>query len=234
MNPLTRLRLLLAQEKTALRTATDDYKVIKARAEQRAIESGVNGRNAEERERNLLVALDADAAYQTVLITLRQVESDIDRTEAQIESLLDDRRSYEWAIRSALVDALGGAGKDDGAAFDEVGLGEVVNRLDAIAADRHELYRDVAREMINAYNSGMAERVNGAGEYEVDDPDAGLDPDPDADYQADLQAERYASNFSATLRRQYPPAGDASLELADAMAFAQQNGVTDDDWYKQD
>jgi hypothetical protein len=159
MNPLTKLRLLLAQEKVALRDATDDYKVIKARAEQRAIEGGVNGKNADERERNLLVALQDNENYQEALITLRQCEADIDRTEAQIESLLDDRRSYEWAIRSALVDALGGAGKDDGAAFD--------GALDAFGGD----------------------------------PDAGRDPDPDAD----LQAERYTSNFSATLRRQYPP-----------------------------
>lgn len=48
-------------------------------------------------------------------------------------------------------------------------LSEICDELERIASDRHNKYRDVAREMLEAYNTGMAERINGAGEFEEDD-----------------------------------------------------------------
>lgn len=114
-SPLARLRLRLAEAKAVLRNAQDDYKLAKAHAEQ---VTSIDGKNEAERMRKLTIALAEDVYHSRALQALRQAEYEVDRVEAAIESLLDDRRAWEWSIRSALIDALGQAGKDDGAAFD--------------------------------------------------------------------------------------------------------------------
>lgn len=48
-------------------------------------------------------------------------------------------------------------------------LSEICNELDTIAANKGHPYRDVARGMLEAYNLGIADRINGAGEYVEDD-----------------------------------------------------------------
>lgn len=169
ITPLAQLRIDLTEAKAALRDAQDDYKLTRAQSEQQAIAGGINGKNADERERNLLVALNDDLYHNRALARLRGHEHTVDRIEAQLESLLDDRRAWEWSIRSALIDALGQSGKDDTQAFDDASLSTITDRLETLANDRSEQYRDVAREMITAYNTGMADRINGAGEYEEDD-----------------------------------------------------------------
>jgi hypothetical protein len=48
-------------------------------------------------------------------------------------------------------------------------LSDIINELKAIADDNRHPRRDVAREMLEAYNLAMSERINGAGLYEEDD-----------------------------------------------------------------
>lgn len=114
-NPLATVRMQLADARAALRNAKDDYALAKAQAEQNA---QIDGKNEAERARKLIIAVAEDFYYNRALAALREAEYIVDRREAQIESLLDDRRAWEWAIRSELIDALGKTGKDDTAAFD--------------------------------------------------------------------------------------------------------------------
>ncbi len=48
-------------------------------------------------------------------------------------------------------------------------ISEICDALEAIASDKRNQYRNVAQEMLDAYNQGMADRVNGAGEFEDED-----------------------------------------------------------------
>lgn len=48
-------------------------------------------------------------------------------------------------------------------------LSELCDELERIANDKRHPYRNIAKEMLDAYNLGMADRINGAGEFEDDD-----------------------------------------------------------------
>jgi hypothetical protein len=48
-------------------------------------------------------------------------------------------------------------------------MSELCDELERIASDKRNPLHNVAREMLDAYNQGMADRVNGAGEFEDDD-----------------------------------------------------------------
>lgn len=48
-------------------------------------------------------------------------------------------------------------------------MSEICDELERIASDKHNQLRNVAREMLEAYNTAMADRINGAGEFEDDD-----------------------------------------------------------------
>ncbi len=48
-------------------------------------------------------------------------------------------------------------------------LGEILQLLEDLANDPHQTYRHVAREMLDTYNRSIADRINGAGEFEDDD-----------------------------------------------------------------
>jgi hypothetical protein len=104
------LRLQLANARTDLRSAKDDHELAKAQAEQHAIDSGVNGKNADERARNLTLALAMDQAYQAALRALRAAEAEVERLDALLEGARDARRADEWAIRAKLADGLFRAG----------------------------------------------------------------------------------------------------------------------------
>lgn len=112
---LTTVRQQLADAKATLRITQDEYKVAKAQAEQIA---NVDGKNEAERARKLTIAVAEDRYHNRALAQLREAEHIVDRLEAQLESILDDRRAWEWAIRSELIDALGQTRKDDTSAFD--------------------------------------------------------------------------------------------------------------------
>jgi hypothetical protein len=48
-------------------------------------------------------------------------------------------------------------------------LSEICDELERIASDKRDPMRNVAREMLDAYNTGVADRINGAGEFEEDE-----------------------------------------------------------------
>lgn len=88
--------------------AKDDLKIAKARAEQDIIGqlNGSYGKNAEERERQLLIGLADHKPYQFALNTARGYENDLLQAEADLAVYLDTQRQDEWAVRAALVNAL--------------------------------------------------------------------------------------------------------------------------------
>jgi len=88
--------------------AKDDLKIAKARAEADIISqlNGTYGKNAEERERQLLIGLSDHKAYQFALNTARAMEGQLLQAEADLAAQLDIRRQDEWAVRAALVNAL--------------------------------------------------------------------------------------------------------------------------------
>lgn len=104
------LRLQLAQARANLRSAKDEFDIVVALSEQRAIEAagGSIGRNEEERKRNLRIALANDGSYGNALMELREAEAEVDRQEALLEGARDARRYDEWTIRARLIDALVG------------------------------------------------------------------------------------------------------------------------------
>lgn len=124
----------LAGARSALQAAKDSEKVQRAYAERRAAQSlnGTLGKNAEERERQLTVALAEDAEYQAALARLRQSELRVAECEADIEVYKDQRRESEWAVRAALVNALAQRqifAEADDSAFDAAGDEEVYQEL---------------------------------------------------------------------------------------------------------
>jgi hypothetical protein len=136
------LRAQLADARGRLRGTKDAYELAKAEAEQRAIEAGCNGKNAEERGRSLLVAVSKDDQYLVAKAQLRYAENEVERLDALLEGARDARRYDEWQIRARLADALLQAGVqsdgDSGAegAFDD-GMDAAVDE-EIFAHDRTE------------------------------------------------------------------------------------------------
>jgi hypothetical protein len=115
MPDLATIRHDLAHAKINLRRAKDQYEQTKAQREHLIIAgmNGTLGKNAEERERNLTIALSGDDEYQGALELLRRAEADIDLIEARLETACDERRGHEWRIRGRLADALLGRVQSD-------------------------------------------------------------------------------------------------------------------------
>jgi hypothetical protein len=111
----------LAEAQRAQRDAEDTFKLVKAITEQRAIDavSGSYGKNADERERFLILALAGDTNYARALVRLRRAEQAVDQLKAALATQEDDRRAYEWPVRAALVEALGARREPFDAAMDE-------------------------------------------------------------------------------------------------------------------
>ena len=108
---LRTLRLQLVEADRLLRNRKDDLIATKAECEQCAIDSGKSsGKNAEERERSMALALASDQEYQLAIELLRDAEWTRDRAEALLEAAKDERRAAEWQIRCKLADGLFGAG----------------------------------------------------------------------------------------------------------------------------
>ena len=74
---------------------------------------GVNGKNAEERARNMTVALLSHEGYNGSLRYLRECEAAVDRIAAQIAVEEDAIRAAELAAREKLAEALLGKRVDD-------------------------------------------------------------------------------------------------------------------------
>jgi len=104
------IRMQLVAARIDLRGAKDTHELVTAEAEQRAIEAGATGKNAEERSRALTIALNRDPQWLRSRATLRRAESEVERLQAMLDAQDADRRAYEWSIRAGLVDALQAGG----------------------------------------------------------------------------------------------------------------------------
>jgi hypothetical protein len=100
----------LAIAKDNLRHAKDHEQTVKAICE---MQIPTTGRNAEDRKRELIVALSQDGLYCSALFQLRAAEAHADRIQAAIDQAEADRRDREWAIRADLARALQGRHEDD-------------------------------------------------------------------------------------------------------------------------
>lgn len=102
------IRIQLASARDQLRHAKDMHEMVKAEAEQRAIDAagGSIGKNEAERSRALTLALARDPQYRGALTQVRVYEAEVDRLEALLEGARDARRLDEWSIRARLAEAL--------------------------------------------------------------------------------------------------------------------------------
>lgn len=100
---LTHLRADLANARIALREAKDHYETTRAICE---LAVQTTGKNAEDRKRELTVALADDPRHTRALSRLRACETQLDRIQAEIDAAEDARREREWAIRERLANSL--------------------------------------------------------------------------------------------------------------------------------
>lgn len=121
MTPTEQMHAL--RVKTAeLRSELRRHKEIMQQREARTV---VGGKNAEERKNALVIALSEDRTYCDSWQAHEDITHDLERLEADIDQLRDERREREWSIRLRLVEALdrrgipSGHAGDDGA-FDDV------------------------------------------------------------------------------------------------------------------
>lgn len=98
----------VATAEIAVSNAQAELKVVKARAEQDIISSlnGQYGKNAEERERQLIIGLSEHKPYQVVLKLVRSHEAKLAELKADLEVYKDARRQEEWSIRANLIAVL--------------------------------------------------------------------------------------------------------------------------------
>ncbi len=106
-------RAQFAAARIALRDAQDHYDLITAQAEQRIIDAAGGakglGANAEDRARALTLALVEDQDYTEALQRLRQAQAEVDRLQAEVDDMIDERRTLDRASRdraSAAIEAL--------------------------------------------------------------------------------------------------------------------------------
>ena len=94
----------LAAAKNGLRASKDHYETTRAICEMRV---QTTGKNAEDRKRELTIALASDEDYIAALDDLRDAEAELDQAQAAIDAAEADRRDREWSIRARLAEALG-------------------------------------------------------------------------------------------------------------------------------
>jgi len=171
------LRLSADDHAREVRNAQSDYDTIKAR---RILATPFDGKTAEDRKHAIVLFVATDEDIIAAAAQLRHAEHLRDRAVSILESAKDDRRTAELdarnrrtaayerlAIQRDKPDYTGDQEDDD--QIDDVSINTIVDQLSALAGNRHEQYRSVAQDMLNAYNNGMAERINGAGLFEDDD-----------------------------------------------------------------
>lgn len=103
---LSDLRIALANARDRLRTAKEDHETMTAIREQAAIDRGATGKNAEERTRALLIALDRDDVYHESRDRLWDAEADVDQLLAQIAVAEDERDVEKLRVRDEANRAL--------------------------------------------------------------------------------------------------------------------------------
>jgi hypothetical protein len=106
-------RAQLAAARIALRAQQDHHERITAEAEQRSIDAAGGaknlGANAEDRTRALTLALFEDHDYTESLMWLRAAQAEVDRLQAEIDDLIDQRRTLDRESRdraSAAIEQL--------------------------------------------------------------------------------------------------------------------------------
>lgn len=144
MNPQT-IYHQIASARLAHSDAQSALKLERARAEQQIITSrgGDYGKNAEERERTLALALAAHNDYQRVVRAAREAETVLLMLEADLEVYKDARRQEEWSIRAELARAIGRRvpGADEG----DMGVDEVADEEALVTVvDRERAYAEMA------------------------------------------------------------------------------------------
>lgn len=108
MSDLERLanaRRALAELRAALRAAERALADEKLRAEQAAIDSanGPYGRNAEERERFLALALQRSEPYQRALRAAEQLRQRVELAQTELEILLDAERDRRLRLAERMI-----------------------------------------------------------------------------------------------------------------------------------
>lgn len=101
---------ILAHAKAELREAKDHEQTVRAICEHT---TPTTGKNADDRKRELTIALSQSDVYGSALRQLREAEYAVDRAQADVEHAESDRRDREWAIRADLAEALAGRNEDD-------------------------------------------------------------------------------------------------------------------------
>lgn len=94
----------LAYEKNELRRAKDHEAIIRAIVESQTL---TTGKTADDRKRELALALANHDGYRKALDELRKAEHAVDEAQAAIDAAEAERRDREWAIRARLAEALG-------------------------------------------------------------------------------------------------------------------------------
>ena len=124
---LADLRIALVETRAQLRDAEQRLAVTRAIAEAAAIDAAIEahtiagrkvtpakalGENADERERNMILALDDDSEYQAALGVQLRLQKEVE-LYAAISNREDDIRERNRQTRQALVDLLAGRNLDD-------------------------------------------------------------------------------------------------------------------------
>lgn len=111
-NEIALARRRLSETRIRLGEQTAYLAIAKAQAEQAAIAAAGDekalGSNEAARQRALTIALANDAEYQAVVKAVRDLETDADRQQCDLETYQDRRREWEWTIRLRLAEALDG------------------------------------------------------------------------------------------------------------------------------
>ncbi len=116
---LPSLRRLLVDERARLRVLQDQARVARGCAEQECIEARggdprLLGPTQQDRERSLILFLDADPSYQELSVRLSDQERTVDAVQAEIEVARDARRLAEAErldrYTQALVELAGAPG----------------------------------------------------------------------------------------------------------------------------
>lgn len=104
---LASLLRTLATARGELRGAEYYHRAVEAQAESRATENfragGELGKNAEDRARQLIVALDRDPDFKQAQKALWTAQDNVRRLEAEVEILHAQRREREQDIRERLM-----------------------------------------------------------------------------------------------------------------------------------
>lgn len=164
------LRMAADDEARAVRNASADYETIRAR---RILETTFDGKTAEDRKQQVALFVATDEGIIAAAAQLRHAEYLRDRSVSILEAAKDERRAAELDARNrrtAAYERLAiqrdrpermGIDQEDDDQIDDA-LETITNRLAALALKKDFLYRGVARDMINTYNQGMADRINQA------------------------------------------------------------------------